>query len=202
MRYDVNSQNTKRALANGLQELAKTRRPGDTITISQLTSFCNVHRNTFYYHFSDIRELVLWTLHNDFYMGIKSLDSQNANGIRQFVADYLFMNNRFLLYAYNSLGIESFLDCFRDELYPILTDYIDAYALDNKVLIAPPFKKFVAEAFSEQIISIYMLQIRHSDRYSRPMIKKTLAMVFDYAIPNVLCHADEIESKDYDNTDL
>ena len=192
MRYDVNSQNTKRALADALQELSAKVRPGENITISQIAGHCNVHRNTFYYHFSDIRELLFWTMHNDFYLGIKSVEKEGGASIREFVADYLNKHEKFLNYAFESLGIETFLDCFRNELNPILKDYIDTYCKAENINPSIPFRKFVAEAFAEQIVSIYLLQARHPEKYTKKMIKNALAMVFDYQIPNVVIHEKEI----------
>ncbi|MEW6191207.1 hypothetical protein [Latilactobacillus curvatus] len=50
---------TKQKLADTLKELMKTI-PVDHITVNQLTSSADVARNTFYYHFADINELVAW----------------------------------------------------------------------------------------------------------------------------------------------
>ncbi|MCI2069622.1 MAG: TetR/AcrR family transcriptional regulator [Bacilli bacterium] len=50
---------TKNALATALTELLNEKSL-DKITIKELTSRCGVDRQTFYYHFSDIYELVQW----------------------------------------------------------------------------------------------------------------------------------------------
>ena len=53
------SQITKRALASALKELLE-HKPLNKITIADITEQCGVNRQTFYYHFQDIMEVVEW----------------------------------------------------------------------------------------------------------------------------------------------
>ena len=55
---------TKRKLAGALKELMKTS-TFDKITVSDITEKCNVHRQTFYYHFQDRYELLDWVFINE-----------------------------------------------------------------------------------------------------------------------------------------
>ena len=55
---------TKKALAEALKNrLSKTTLKN--ITIKDLTDDCGLNRQTFYYHFRDIYDLMEWTLEND-----------------------------------------------------------------------------------------------------------------------------------------
>lgn len=53
------SQITKRALAASLKKLL-AEKALDRITVTDLTEDCGVNRQTFYYHFRDIYDLVEW----------------------------------------------------------------------------------------------------------------------------------------------
>ena len=53
------SEQTKRELAAALKE-AMAQKPLDKITISELTSACSIRRQSFYYHFEDIYDLLRW----------------------------------------------------------------------------------------------------------------------------------------------
>ena len=55
---------TKRALAASLKELL-TEKPLDKITVSDITEHCGVNRQTFYYHFQDIYDLIEWIYTSD-----------------------------------------------------------------------------------------------------------------------------------------
>lgn len=60
----ANSEQTKRALADGLK-LALNSQEFDRITVADITDCSEVSRNTFYYHFRDKQELVDWIFHTD-----------------------------------------------------------------------------------------------------------------------------------------
>ncbi len=51
------SQTTKRALANSLKSLM-AKKPLDKITVTDIAKDCGVNRQTFYYHFKDIFDLI------------------------------------------------------------------------------------------------------------------------------------------------
>ena len=50
---------TKKLLADGLKELLK-KKTLDKITVKELVAICGVNRQTFYYNFQDIYELLEW----------------------------------------------------------------------------------------------------------------------------------------------
>nr|MDD5837594.1 TetR/AcrR family transcriptional regulator C-terminal domain-containing protein [Eubacteriales bacterium] len=71
MRYKANmkeqlscSEITKKKLAEALKELMQTT-PFEKITISDISNQCDMHRQTFYYHFQDRYELLDWMLYNE-----------------------------------------------------------------------------------------------------------------------------------------
>lgn len=53
------SQVTKRALAASLIKLL-SQKPLDKVTVKDIIEDCGVNRQTFYYHFKDIYDLVDW----------------------------------------------------------------------------------------------------------------------------------------------
>ena len=55
------NQLTKDAIAKALTDLLQER-PIEKITIKDITDRCGISRQTFYYHFSDIYDLMEWTL--------------------------------------------------------------------------------------------------------------------------------------------
>lgn len=53
------SNNTKHALAAALKTLM-AQKPFEKITINEITELCGMRRQNFYYHFSDVYELLRW----------------------------------------------------------------------------------------------------------------------------------------------
>lgn len=58
------SDETKRILASSLKELMKIK-PLEKISIRELSEHANVNRQTFYYHFEDIYDLLKWTFQQE-----------------------------------------------------------------------------------------------------------------------------------------
>lgn len=58
------SELTKRKIAGSLRELMESN-TFEKITVSDITNNCNIHRQTFYYHFQDRYELLDWLLYNE-----------------------------------------------------------------------------------------------------------------------------------------
>lgn len=55
---------TKTKIAAALKELMQST-PFEKITVSDISEKCNIHRQTFYYHFQDRYELLDWLIYNE-----------------------------------------------------------------------------------------------------------------------------------------
>ncbi len=58
------SRGTKEALAAALKQMMKIK-PIDRITVKDLVELCGVNRQTFYYHFDDVYDLLEWVFEED-----------------------------------------------------------------------------------------------------------------------------------------
>ena len=61
---------TKRAMAQSLKKFLR-KKDLDKITINDITSDCGVNRQTFYYHFKDIYDLLEWIYKNEVILEIE-----------------------------------------------------------------------------------------------------------------------------------
>lgn len=115
---------TKRALAEALKKrLSKTTLKN--ITIKDLTDDCGLNRQTFYYHFSDIYELMEW-IFVDEAKRILNLDYIDCDirTILQKTFEYVQDNEKLILNAYKSTD-KSLLDNFlKSWIRPIVTQII------------------------------------------------------------------------------
>lgn len=64
MRRAMKGTRTKRKLADALKDLLETR-PLERVRVHHLTDRCEIHRQTFYYHFTDVYQLLDWTVQED-----------------------------------------------------------------------------------------------------------------------------------------
>ena len=60
----MSSLTTKKAISFTLKELL-LEKPLSKITVNDITERCNINRQTFYYHFESITDLVEWTCLED-----------------------------------------------------------------------------------------------------------------------------------------
>jgi len=164
----INSKNTKYELANALIELTKEGKP-ENISISSVAFRANMHRNTVYYHFNDMRDLCFWSIHNELKNAVVS--PENA---RDGLAYFFTRFKPLLDYTKSEVGVDSFLSRMRIELLPILEPLVHSDFIDSEE------KKLSAvEIFTQQILVAYLLQAKPAN-----MIK----LVFDDVMPSLLDH--------------
>lgn len=114
------SEQTKQQLAAALKTLM-AQKPMDKITISELTAICNIRRQSFYYHFEDIYDLLRWMFQNE---AISLLQQQEGallwkEGLLQLFR-YLEENRAVCLCALKSVGREHIRRFFEADIYAII----------------------------------------------------------------------------------
>ena len=65
---------TKRALSEAFSELLKEK-PFEQITVTEIARKAGLNRQTFYYHFHDIHELIIWIYRNGIEQALSSTES-------------------------------------------------------------------------------------------------------------------------------
>jgi AcrR family transcriptional regulator len=79
--------NMKRQIAAMFLEMAK-KKPVDKITVTDLVEACDISRQTFYYHFQDLLEVIEWLAQQALEKGLEASlgTSDPREAIRQFFA--------------------------------------------------------------------------------------------------------------------
>ncbi len=114
------SEQTKLQLAAALKTLM-AQKPMDKITISELTNMCNIRRQSFYYHFEDIYDLLRWMIQNE---AISLLKQQEGallwkEGFLQLFR-YLEENRAVCLCALKSVRRDHLRRFFEADIYAII----------------------------------------------------------------------------------
>ena len=91
---------TKLQLANALKDLMQ-KTSFHKITIQNVTDHCGLNRQTFYYHFKDMFDLLNWIYQNEIFREIDR--SQNWRSILLITVDYAQKNKVFLRNTNRSL---------------------------------------------------------------------------------------------------
>lgn len=140
------SQLTKYALAQSLQKLLKER-PLDKITIKDLVEDCGVNRQTFYYHFQDIYDLIAWSLNTEIDELLKSKDTQNSDLKKQLslVFRYFEDNRQIILNGFDSVNHMQYEN--------IVEEYARTHLKEKLALV--PKSAFLSEEECAAILDIY-----------------------------------------------
>ena len=95
---------TKKTLAASVTELLKTKSL-DRITIKEITDRCGLTRNAFYYHFSDVYELLGWMLTSKADEIIKAFGKETdwEKGFEEGLT-FLYENKAVIYHIYRSLN--------------------------------------------------------------------------------------------------
>lgn len=116
---------TKRLLADSLRRLLE-KKPLDKITVKEIVENCGVNRQTFYYNFQDIYDLVEWIFRDT---SEQLLATEHCAGDWKarlaVTAHYLRENEALVWNAMNGLNRVSLEKFLKAELYPIIKDVVD-----------------------------------------------------------------------------
>ncbi len=116
---------TKNAIIDAFWELLE-QKPYSKITVKDIVDQCQINRNTFYYHFHDIPDLLESTLKtfSDYIVQNYSKFGSPMDCLNPLV-EYSLQRKRALLHIYRSVHREVFLDSLGHITLYFVTEYID-----------------------------------------------------------------------------
>lgn len=120
---------TKKAIVNSFIKLLNEK-PLDKITVKNIAEDCGINRNTFYYHFSDIRELTVYTIDSQIH-NMLELDFNGDSWVDSFVEAAKFaLNNKKAVYnIYNSLNRETVENYLNTVAFKVTDSFVSAKAV-------------------------------------------------------------------------
>lgn len=124
----IHTDMTKRLLTDSLKRLM-AQKPLNKITIREITEGCGVNRQTFYYHFEDIYDLLRWMYRQE---ALALLDQREGvliwqDGLLQLFR-YLQENRAVCLCALHSVSREHLKRFFRDDINSVIQNTIQNLA--------------------------------------------------------------------------
>lgn len=147
MKNEEISLNTKKMLAQSLKR-AMEKKALSKVTVNELIKDCNLNRNTFYYHFSDIYDLLKWMLEQEAVEVVKKIDLlvDTEEAIR-FVLNYVNENRHIINCAYDSMGHQEMKRFFYADFIGVMKQAINSGARQMQLSISEEFKDFMAQFY-------------------------------------------------------
>lgn len=125
---------TKQALAASLIKLLQDR-PIAQISVKDVCTDCGLNRQTFYYHFQDIYDLLFWMVQKDItvYYHTEKIAPTNMSDYLYSLFGYCQEHSKLVRHAYNAANRVRYEIAFRDASEPLLRRKIESYENYNLV---------------------------------------------------------------------
>ena len=158
------AQTTKKAFATSLKKLL-SQKPLDKIKITDITEDCEVNRQTFYYHFKDIYDLVEWACIEDAsraLQGKKTYDTWQEGLLQIFEA--VLENKPFILNVYRSVSRER----VENYLYALTYELIEGVVEEQSenLMVTEEQKKFIANFYKYSFVGVMLDWIKRGMKES------------------------------------
>ncbi len=124
-------QMTKKAIIECTFMLAE-KKPLNKITVRNIVDHCGITRNTFYYYFHDIYEVIGVGI-EEILVQIKSNDNQKSDQVILNIIGFCIEHKKLWKNIYKSLGYEEMFRYVMGYLHTILKDYVLAEAKETKI---------------------------------------------------------------------
>lgn len=177
---------TKKSLAAALKKAMETKRISK-ITVSELIAECNVNRKTFYYHFTNIYDLLKWMFKEEAIEVIKQFDMViNTEEAFRFIMNYVEANKHIINCAYDSMGYEELKRFLYCDLHGLIYDTIQNGENKLGVSIDNSFKEFLAKFYTEAVAGILIDWVKNRVFQDRETVLQYMLLICRVSIPNVL----------------
>ena len=150
----MSSLTTKKAIGYTFKDLLKEK-PFNKITVNDIASNCDINRQTFYYHFQDIRDLVEWICIDE----VDNILKKNTDIEKwedKFLLIFKIMEEEkvFLKNIYHSVSVEVLRSNLYRLVYPII--YSEIIEKSKGKNLREEDKKFITDFYKYAFVSIVL----------------------------------------------
>lgn len=183
----MSSLTTKKAIAYSLKELL-TEKPLSKITINDICENCSVNRQTFYYHFADIRDLIEYITIEDANNALKDKDTYDT-WQEGFLSIFLLIKKDkiFIDNIYHSISLNVLETYLYKLVYPIIYKVVDEKSKGKEV--SEDNKKFITNFYMYAFVSLVLEWIKKGMKDNPESIVKKVSSLLagniEHAIENL-----------------
>lgn len=168
---------TKQALADTLKQMVQTRAL-DKITVKDLVEACHINRQTFYYHFQDIYDLLGWIYKSEALASIQHLRSYATwqQGLLT-VFDYVRSNKQLCMTTYSSLAREHLERFLHEVSGQLLGDVVDE--ITGSVPLLPQKRAFIVRFYSYAFSGVLLEWIKEGMKTSSEELVEDTSLIME-----------------------
>ena len=175
---------TKEALASALRQMM-TVKPIDKVTVKDIVEICGVNRQTFYYHFDDVDDLLEWVFEQDsdrVFPSVVVYDRWLEDMMVYF--DYLVSNSAFTLNVYHSNSRLYMLRYLKDRMAYCIRSFAEI-ASEGKNIDRQDFE-FVVEFYANCAIGFIAQWMDAGMKFPKEITRERILKVMDQSVENIL----------------
>lgn len=178
------SEITKRALAASLKHLL-AKKSLDKITVVDIAEDCGVNRQTFYYHFQDIYDLVDWIFLDEASKALEGKKDYSTwqQGYLQ-IFHYVLENRALVTNVYHSVSRERMEQYLYQVTYDLLCGVVEEAAAG--IAVREEDKQFIADFYKFAFVGLMLDWIAHSMHEDPRQIVNRLATLIHGDITRAL----------------
>ena len=168
---------TKKILADSLKSLM-VKVPLHKITVQNIVDVSLLNRQTFYYHFQDIFELLGFIYKTEAIESIAEYKSYNTwiDGFRK-IFHYIEKNVELCLNTFNSVGRDHLEEFLYSVSYELIIGVVNE--LSNNMRINEEDKKFIANFYALAFVGLVVQWIKNGMKENPEVIIEKLSELID-----------------------
>jgi len=174
---------TKLILSKSLKKLL-SKKPLNKITVKDIVSDCKLTRQTFYYHFQDIFELLDWTYKNEIGHILEDANNSSWDIVIKGILSYIKDNKSMFAYTIQSVGREHFEQAVYPNLYEFSKNKI--YKASSELEIPLDKIHFLANLQTITLLSVIIQWANNGMKENIDEIVQMLDMTLNSAMSNIL----------------
>ena len=185
----MSSNTTKTAISMALRELVKEK-PLNRITIGEIADRASINRQTFYYHFQDIIDLVRWMLSTEAgrqIEGNRTYDTWQKGYLAVFRT--IESDRQFILNIYHHIPRQYLMDYLYSVTTNLLLDVVREKTRDLGVRVREEDIDFIANFFKYSLVGIVLDWIDHDMEEDAGKIVSRLDSIIHGTIEKALSNA-------------
>lgn len=174
---------TKKEIATALKKIM-SHKTFSKITVSELIKECNINRKTFYYHFSDIYDLLHWIFEMDAVDVVKQYDLiTDFDEAAAFIAKYVHENAYIINCAYDSIGRDGLKNFFYKDFIVIITRTVTDFEKEFGVNLSADYKQFLCDLYAEGVAGMIINYVQNPQKYNEREITSYFKIILNKSIP-------------------
>ena len=175
---------TQKALGDALIKLL-SKKPLSRITVNDIVEECGLARQTFYYHFKDIYDLLDWTIETGASEALKKEECLNGKERLNVILSAAQKNKKAFHNIYISIGREPLENYFERQIYEMYFEQIkSAYANTN---VPPKEAEFLVSFYTKGLTCLLLDWIRDGMKLSAKEFTSKLDLLFKKELILPIC---------------